>query len=63
MRQKDDDHFAQLLMRVRTASCTAEDITVLKSRVVLKTDADYPAQALHVFKTNKEVDDHNSEHL
>uniref|UniRef100_A0A672Z295 ATP-dependent DNA helicase n=1 Tax=Sphaeramia orbicularis TaxID=375764 RepID=A0A672Z295_9TELE len=63
MRQRDDQHFAQLLMRVRTATCTQGDITLLKTRVVKKSDNSYPANALHVFKTNKEVDQHNAEHL
>lgn len=63
MRQRDDQLFAQLLMRVRTASCTPEDVTLLKTRVVSKTDVNYPTEALHVFKTNKEVDSHNIEHL
>lgn len=63
MRQRDDHDFAQLLMRVRTATCTKDDITLLKSRVVSKADPSYPKEALHVFKTNKEVDDHNSDHL
>ena len=63
MRQKHDDVFAQLLSRVRTATCTAEDIALLKTRVVSKSDSSYPAEELHVFKTNKEVDEHNTEHL
>lgn len=63
MRQKDDQAFAQLLMRVRTANCSQEDIALLKSRVVSKSDASYPTEALHVFKTNKDVDEHNEEHL
>ena len=63
MRQKHDDVFAKLLSRVRTATCTAEDIALLKTRVVSKSDSSYPAEELHVFKTNKEVDEHNSEHL
>ena len=63
MRQKDDQHFAQLLMRVRTANCSQDDISLLKSRVISKQDVNYPSQALHVFKTNKEVDLHNTEHL
>lgn len=63
MRQKDDQTFAQLLMRVRTANCTQEDITILKSRVISKSDPAYPTEALHVFTTNKEVDEHNDEHL
>ena len=63
MRQKDDEVFAQLLTRVRTATCTAEDIKLLKTRVISKSDPSYPSNALHVFKTNKEVDQHNTEHL
>ncbi len=63
MRQRDDMAFAELLGRVRTASCTAEDIATLKSREILPSDPNYPAQALHVFKTNAEVDVHNEQHL
>ncbi|KAI8492052.1 hypothetical protein Bbelb_304250 [Branchiostoma belcheri] len=63
MRQKEDQNFANLLTRVRTASCTEEDINLLKSRVITRTDPSYPSEALHVFKTNKEVDKHNAKHL
>ncbi|XP_078619175.1 uncharacterized protein LOC144886422 [Branchiostoma floridae x Branchiostoma japonicum] len=63
MRQKEDQDFANLLMRVRDATCTEEDINVLKSRVICKTDPSYPSEALHVFRTNKEVDEHNMSHL
>ncbi|XP_078618327.1 uncharacterized protein LOC144885957 [Branchiostoma floridae x Branchiostoma japonicum] len=63
MRQKEDQDFANLLMRVRDATCTEEDIDVLKSRVICKTDPSYPSEALHVFRTNKEVDEHNMSHL
>ena len=34
MRQRGDSHFAQLLCRVRTATCTEEDIKVLESRTI-----------------------------
>ncbi|KAJ8333994.1 hypothetical protein SKAU_G00413130 [Synaphobranchus kaupii] len=63
MRQRDDQEFAQLLMRVRTASCTESDVALLQSRVVSKSNPSYPAKALHVFTTNKEVDKHNENHL
>ena len=63
MRQREDLQFAELLMRVRTASCTEEDITLLKSREVSVTDPQYPQHALHVFKTNREVDDYNVKKL
>ncbi|CAI9733026.1 Hypothetical predicted protein [Octopus vulgaris] len=35
-RQKDNQRFAQLLMRVRTATCTEDDITLFKTRVIAK---------------------------
>ncbi|XP_078660053.1 uncharacterized protein LOC144904785 [Branchiostoma floridae x Branchiostoma belcheri] len=63
MRQKEDQNFANLLMRVRTASCTEDDIHLLTSRVISRTDPSYPSEALHVFKTNREVDEHNAKHL
>lgn len=63
MRQRNDTQFAELLMRVRTATCTEEDMALLRSRQVCKTDVGYPADALHVFKTNAQVDDHNMDHL
>ncbi|CAH1232472.1 PIF1 [Branchiostoma lanceolatum] len=62
MRQKEDHDFANLLMRVRKAACTESDINILKSRVISKTDP-YPSEALHVFRNNKEADDHNLKHL
>ena len=63
MRQREDHQLAELLMHVRTASCTDEDITLLKSREVAASNPRYPQQALHVFKTTKEVDDNNLKKL
>ena len=59
MRQKDDSAFAELLCRVRTASCTEQDIAVLESRVVEPDSADYPNEVLHVYKVNVDVDQRN----
>ena len=63
MRQRDDQEFAHFLMRLRTASCTEDDIHLLLSRVVKISDENYPSGARHVFKTNREVDAHNAQHL
>lgn len=63
MRQREDQAFAQLLMKVRMANCSEDDIELLKSRVVSKSDVSYPTESLHVFKTNKDADEHNSNHL
>ena len=59
MRQKGDSAFAELLCRVRTASCTDEDIAVLESRVIEPDSADYPIEALHVYRLNDDVDVRN----
>ena len=63
MRQKDDVAFSDLLLRVRKAECTEEDIALLQSREVSTTSEDYPSQAVHVFKTNHDVDHHNMNQL
>ncbi len=59
MRQRGDSAFAKLLCRARTASCTAVDISVLKSRIVHSNSVDYPTQALHVYRLNEDVDIRN----
>ena len=63
MRQRGDNAFAELLCRVRTASYTKDDIAVLESRVVSPDSHDYPSEALHVYKLNADVDEHNDSML
>ena len=63
MRQRGDSTFAELLCRVRTASYTNDDIAVLESRVVSPDSPDYPSEALHVYKLNADVDEHNNHML
>ena len=62
MRQRGDSAFAELLCRVRTDSCTEADIATLESRVVNPDSPDYPSEALHVYRLNAYVDEHN-EHM
>uniref|UniRef100_A0A1X7VAE1 ATP-dependent DNA helicase n=1 Tax=Amphimedon queenslandica TaxID=400682 RepID=A0A1X7VAE1_AMPQE len=57
MRQRGDSLFTELLCRVRTNSCTDEDINVLQSRIITPTSRDYPTHALHIYRLNKDVDD------
>ena len=53
MRQRDDRAFSELLCRVRTNSCTSEDLVeTLKSREIAPDIANYPTQALHVYRLN-----------
>ena len=47
MCQRGDTAFAELLCRVRSATCTDEDYAVHESRVVSPDSPDYPSEALH----------------
>ncbi|KAE8291439.1 ATP-dependent DNA helicase PIF1 [Larimichthys crocea] len=61
MRQKDDLVFAELLNRLRVKrkmeALTDEDRALLTKTVIDIKDC--PLDALHIFATNKEVDEHN----
>jgi len=63
MRQKDDQPFAELLNRFRTASQTEADIACIQSRSITPTDSNYPHDALHIWAENKPVDDFNNAKL
>ena len=59
MRQRGDRAFCELLCRIRTADYTDEDLAILRSRVATPGDPDYPKDALHVYRLNVNVDEHN----
>ena len=63
MRQRDDLAFSELLCRVRTDSCTADDVKILKSHEIAADTANYPTQALHVYRLNADVDKRNADML
>ena len=63
MRQRDDLAFSELLCRVRTNSCTPDDIRTLKSREIAADTANYPTQALHVYRLNADVNTRNTDML
>ena len=60
MRQRGDREFSELLCRVRTDSCTSEDVETLKSRCIAADEVNYPTQALHVYRLNSDVDSRNA---
>ena len=60
MRQRGDLAFSELLCRVRTNSCIPDDIRILKSREIPVDAANYPTQALHVYRLNADVDTRNT---
>ena len=57
MRQRGDHAFSELLCRVRTNSCTSDDIRTLKSRDIAPDVVNYP---LHVYRLNADVDTRNT---
>ena len=48
---------------MRTNSCTANDVKILKSRELAGDTANHPTQALHVYILNADVDKRNSDVL
>ena len=72
MRQKDDQDFANILSIVRYMTITSKTdldalpteqkqvIEFLRSRVISVDHPNYPHNALHIFPTNKDVDDYNT---
>ena len=63
MRQRGDSAFSELLCRVRTNSCTDNDVKILKSCEIADDAQNYPTQALHVYRLNADVDKCNSHML
>ena len=63
MRQRGDSELIDLLNKVRTASLDEHDESVLKSKFITKSNADYPIDALHIFAENLPCEEHNSNML
>ena len=60
MKQRGESAFSELLCRVRTNSCTTNDIETLKSREIPSDAVNYPTQTLHVYRLNVDVDSRNA---
>ena len=59
MRQREDSSFIDLLNNVRIGELSENDVDVLTSRVIDKTDENYPVDALHIFAENEPARLHN----
>ncbi|XP_044598214.1 ATP-dependent DNA helicase PIF1-like, partial [Cotesia glomerata] len=55
MRQKNDVKFAKALNNLANGTLTENDMSLFESRIV-KADNDIPEGAIHLFRTNDEVD-------
>ena len=62
MRQREDKEIAEMLNRIRTASHTEEDLKLLRG-CTYEDESTIPADTLHVFPTNAEVDEFNDKML
>jgi hypothetical protein len=60
MRQKDDLPFAEMLNRLRSGIYSEDDVDIMKTRIISSTSPSYPKNALHIFSTREDVDNHNS---
>ncbi|CAF1291957.1 unnamed protein product [Rotaria sordida] len=59
MRQKDDKTFAIALSNIAKGTMTAEDIHLLKSRIVSTENLDMVEDTIRIFRSNAEVDSYN----
>ena len=59
MRQREDSSFINLLNNVRIGELSESDVDVLGSRVIDKTNENYPVDALHIFAENEPARLHN----
>lgn len=62
-RQGEGSTWTQTLNRFRIGEPNDEDIALLKSRCITKLNKSYPHDALHMFFSNREVNDHNIQKL
>ena len=63
MRQKDDQPFAELLNRFRTASQTQEDLDCIETRSISTDETESLTDTIHIWAENKPVREHNNKHL
>jgi hypothetical protein len=52
-----------MLSRLCTAGHSQDDIEILKSKIISRTDVHNPLTALHIFPTRADVDMHNTSML
>ncbi|PFX25326.1 E3 ubiquitin-protein ligase DTX3L [Stylophora pistillata] len=63
MRQKDDQHFAELLNKIRIGSQTDKDVNCINSRLISLSADNYPVDALHIWTENVPVNEYNNKRI
>ena len=63
MRQQGDHSFTEILNRIRYGQLTKDDKENLCTRIMKKSDDNYPYDALHIWAENEPVDKYNESKL
>ena len=63
MRQQGDHSFTEILNRISLAQLTKDDKEKLCTRIIKKSDDNYPHDALHIWAANEPVDKYNESKL
>ena len=63
MRQKGDNIIIEMLNKVRVSELDNQTEQLLLSKFILKTDPNYPKDALHIFAENNPVRRYNNHML
>ena len=63
MRQQGDHSFTEILNRIRLGLLTKDDKEKLCTRIIKKSDDNYPYDALHIWAENEPVDKYNDSKL
>ena len=63
MRQQGDHSFTQILNRIRLGQLTKDGNENLCTRIIKKSDDNYPYDALHIWAENEPVDKYNESKL
>ena len=63
MRQQGDHSFTEILNRIRLGQLTKDDKDKLCTRIIKKSDHNYPHDALHIWAENEPVHKYNEPKL
>ena len=63
MRQQGDHSFTEILNRIRLGQRTKDEKEKLCTRIIKKSDDNYPYDALHIWAENEPVDKYNESKL
>ena len=63
MRQRDQQHFCEMLNRLRVGKSTPEDMTVFQARTLDRNHTNYNINVRHIFPLRNPTDSHNEKNI